>query len=53
MKWEAIIDGLLPRNRIVCYGRAGVSRALHPMRLVPRVVRQVQGSKGHLRRARR
>jgi hypothetical protein len=40
---------VLPRNRISDYGRAGASRALHPTRRVPRVVRQAKGSKGHLR----
>jgi hypothetical protein len=39
----------LPRNHIFQYGRAGASRALYPTRLVPRVVRHVTGSKGHLR----
>ena len=40
---------LLPRNRTIVYGRAGATRALHPARLVPRLVRQVKGSKGHLK----
>jgi hypothetical protein len=39
----------MPRNRTLFYGRAGASRALHPMRLVPSVVRHVKGSKGHLK----
>ena len=40
---------LLPRNRNTFYGRAGASRALHPKGQVPSLVRQVKGSKGHLR----
>jgi hypothetical protein len=39
----------LPRNRTFSYGRAGASWALHPRRPVPRVLRHVKGSKGHLR----
>jgi hypothetical protein len=39
----------LPRNRVLGYGRAGASWALHPNGLVPSVVRHVKGSKGHLR----
>jgi hypothetical protein len=39
----------LPRNRTYPYGRAGAARALHPVQLVPSVVRHVKGSKGHLR----
>jgi hypothetical protein len=39
----------LPRNRMISYGRAGAFWALHPMRLVPSLVRQVKGSKGRLR----
>jgi hypothetical protein len=39
----------LPRNRNGFYGRAGATTALHPEWLVPRVVRHVKGSKGHLR----
>jgi len=30
-------------------GRAGVTMALHPTWLVPNLVRQAKGSKGHLR----
>jgi hypothetical protein len=37
-----------PATEPWCIGRAGVSRALHPKRLVPSVVRHVKGSKGHL-----
>ena len=40
---------LLPRNRMIGYGRAGVSAALHPSWLVPHPVRRAKGSKGHLR----
>ena len=43
------ISSVPPRNRISGSGRAGVSWALHPTRLVPSVVRHVKGSKGHLR----
>jgi len=39
----------LPRNRVLGYGSAGASWALHPNGLVPSVVRHVEGSKGHLR----
>jgi hypothetical protein len=39
----------LPRNRNRSDGRAGAGWALHPIRLVPSVVRHVKGSKGHLR----
>ncbi len=38
-----------PRNRRFGYGRAGASMALHPSWLVPNLVRQAKGSKGHLR----
>jgi hypothetical protein len=51
--WRDKVDGSsrsqLPRNRTGSYGRAGALRALHPMRLIPSLVRQVKGSKGHLR----
>ena len=39
---------VLPRNRHALYGRAGAKWALHPTRLVPNLVRQAKGSKGHL-----
>ena len=39
---------VLPRNRMLCDGRAGTATALHPARLAPSVVRHVKGSKGHL-----
>jgi hypothetical protein len=39
----------LPRNQMFVYGRAGASTPFHAMRRVPSLVRQVKGSKRHLR----
>jgi hypothetical protein len=49
LEWASGVLVSPPRDRIVSHGRAGASWALHPTRPVPRVVRHVKGSKGHLR----
>jgi hypothetical protein len=51
--WERRMRGrvipLVPRNGGKLYRRAGASKSLHTMRRVPSLVRQVKGSKRHLR----
>ena len=46
---EGNTKDLHPRNRWTASGTAGATMALHPEGLAPSLVRQVKGSKGHLR----